>query len=101
MLGIIHAADFTAVALAATAHITRAYAGNDNNLLRLLAGRRTNEMSFGRTCRIRQTLQLQRGDNILAGAVAVFAELVERNRFKACCQYNRAVFSVISSSVCA
>ena len=92
MLGIIHAADFTAVALAATAHITRAYAGNYNNLLRLLTGRRTNEMSFGRTCRIRQTLQLQRGDNILAGTVAILAELVERQRFKACCQYNCTVF---------
>ena len=92
MLGIIHAADFTAVALAATAHITRAYAGNDNNLLRLLAGRRTNEMTFGRTCCVRQTLQLQRGDNILAGTVAIFAELVERQRFKARCQYNSTVF---------
>mgnify|MGYP007057854155 CR=1 FL=1 len=76
MLGIIHAADFAAVALAATAHITRAYAGNDNNLLRLLAGRRTNEMTFGRTCCVRQTLQLQRGDNILAGTVAIFTDLV-------------------------
>ena len=92
MLGIIHAADFAAVALAATAHVTRAYAGNDNNLLRLLTGRRTNEMTFGRTCCVRQTLQLQRGDNILAGTVAIFTKLVERQRLKACCQYNRTVF---------
>ena len=49
-------------------------------------------MTFCRSCCVRQTLQLQRGDNILAGTVAIFAELVERQRFKACCQHNRTIF---------
>ena len=92
MLGIIHTADFAAIALSAAAHITRADAGNDDNLFRLLARRRTYKMTFSRPRRIRQALQLQRGDNVLAGAVAILTKLVKRHRFEACCQYDSTIF---------
>ena len=59
VLGIIHAADFAAIAPAATADITRADAGNDDNPLRLLPCRRADEMPLCRPRCIRQTLQLQ------------------------------------------
>ena len=92
----VHAADLRAVRLAlfAAAVTARADTLHENDLFGVLAVGRAQELARGRACGVRQTLELERRDDVLRAIISILVEFLKADRLEAGRDYNGAVLFV-------
>ena len=88
----VHTADLRAVALSSVVCATASHTLDKYHFLRRFSVRKALKMSACRSCRIHDTLQLERCDNILALAVCILVISVKLDHIEACCHNDSAVF---------
>ena len=92
MFCVVHTANFGAIGLATTGGITATNTAYDYHALRLFAGSRANQMTFGGASSVSQTLQLHGSNNIFATSIAKVTVIFQVYKFKTGCQNDGTVF---------
>ena len=88
----VHTADFRAVCFAAARGVTAADTLNEHDRVRMFAVRRAEQCTGSRACCVGQTLEFERGDDVLALRVSELIKIVQFNRVKSGCNNDCTVF---------
>ena len=92
MLGGVHTTDLGTVALSSVIRTTASNTLDEYHLFWRFSIGQTLQMSFGRSCRIHDTLQLQGGNDVFTLAVCIFIIIVKLDHIKTSSNYDCSIF---------
>ena len=92
MLGGVHTTDLGTVALSSVIRTTASNTLDEYHLFWCFSIGQALQMSFGRSCRIHDTLQFQGGNDVFTLAVCIFIIIVKLDHIKTSSNYDCSVF---------